>query len=158
MEKIELNPIAFVSNDRDHLRDDDWGEVVSEVRLRDDLSRELFKGLETFSHVEIVFVFHQIPADKNVPDSRHPRNNQDWPKLGLLAQRSSYHPNPIGLSTAKILDIEGSVLKVQGLDAVNGSPILDIKPVYREFLPEDTIQPQWVSELLKNYWKKSSKP
>ena len=65
MEKIELNPIAFVSNDRDHLRDDDWGEVVSEVRLRDDLSRELFKGLETFSHVEIVVVFHQIPSYKN---------------------------------------------------------------------------------------------
>ncbi|NQT62675.1 MAG: SAM-dependent methyltransferase [Candidatus Marinimicrobia bacterium] len=155
MEKIELTPIAFVSNDRDHLGDDEWGDVVSEIRLRDDLSSELLKGLETFSHVEIIFVFHRIPVDKNIPDSRHPRNNQDWPKLGLLAQRSSYHPNPIGLCTAKILGINGGVLTVQGLDAVDGSPVLDIKPVFREFIPERTKQPQWVSELLKNYWKKS---
>ncbi|MBC8375329.1 MAG: SAM-dependent methyltransferase [FCB group bacterium] len=155
MEKIELTPIAFVSNDRHHLGDDEWGDVVSEIRLREDLSGELLKGLETFSHVEIVFVFHRIPADKNIPDSRHPRNNQDWPKLGLLAQRSSYHPNPIGLSTAKILGINGGVLTVQGLDAVDGSPVLDIKPVFREFMAAKTKQPQWVSELLKNYWKKS---
>ncbi|MBT3254017.1 MAG: SAM-dependent methyltransferase [Candidatus Marinimicrobia bacterium] len=155
MEAIELTPIAFVSNNRDHLGDDNWGDVVSEIRLRDDLSVELLRGLDTFSHVEIIFVFHRIPADKKIPASRHPRNNQDWPKLGLLAQRSSYHPNPIGLSTAKILNVDAGVLTVQGLDAVDGSPVLDIKPVFQEFMPESTEQPQWVSELLKNYWKKS---
>ncbi len=155
MEKIEFAPIAYVSNDRDHLEDDDWGDVVSEIRLRDDLSPELLRGLDSFSHVEVIFVFHRIPASKKVPDLRHPRNNQAWPKLGLLAQRSSYHPNPIGLCTAKVLRVDGRVLIVQGLDAVDGSPILDIKPVFREFLPVDTKQPQWVSELLINYWKKS---
>jgi tRNA (adenine37-N6)-methyltransferase len=155
MEEIKLTPIAYVSNDRDHLDDDDWGGVVSEIRLRDDLSSELLMGLDTFSHIEIIFVFHRIPADKKVPDSRHPRNNQSWPKLGLLAQRSAYHPNPIGLCTAKILKVVDRVLTVQGLDAIDGSPVLDIKPVFREFIPGDTKQPQWVSELLKNYWKKS---
>ncbi|NQV43064.1 MAG: SAM-dependent methyltransferase [Candidatus Marinimicrobia bacterium] len=155
MEKIEFAPIAYVSNDRDHLEDDDWGDVVSKIRLRDDLSPELLRGLDTFSHVEVIFVFHRIPAKKEVPDSRHPRNNSAWPKLGLLAQRSSYHPNPIGLGTAKILRVDGRVLTVEGLDAVDGSPILDIKPIFQEFLPVDTNQPQWVSELLKNYWKKS---
>ena len=157
METIDLTPIAYVSNDRHHLEDDDWGEVISEIHLREDLSAELFMGLDTFSHVEIIFVFHRVPADKKVPDSRHPRDNQAWPKLGLLAQRSSYHPNPIGLCTAKILKVEGRVLTVKSLDAVNGSPILDIKPVFHEFIPGDTKQPQWVSELLKNYWKKSRK-
>ncbi len=154
MEKIELTPIAFISNDRHHLGDDDWGEVVSEIHLRDDLSPELLMGLDTFSHVEVIFVFHRIPAHKKVPDARHPRNNKVWPKLGLLAQRSAYHPNPIGLSTAKIISLVGRVLTVQGLDAVDGSPILDIKPVFKEFLPRDTKQPQWVSELLHNYWLK----
>ncbi|MBT3228006.1 MAG: SAM-dependent methyltransferase [Candidatus Marinimicrobia bacterium] len=156
MDKIELIPIAFVSNDRDHLADDDWGEVVSEIILRENFSSELFKGLETFSHVEVIFVFHRIPADKKVPASRHPRNNKNWPKLGLLAQRSAHHPNPIGLCTARILDVKDSVLTVQGLDAVNGSPILDIKPVFHEFTPRDTKQPGWVSELLKDYWKTDS--
>jgi len=155
MEKIELTPIAYVANNRDHLEDDDWGDMVSQIRLRDDLSAELFSGLETFSHVEVIFIFHRIPADKKVLDRRHPRNNQNWPKLGLLAQRSAYHPNPLGLCTARILAVSGRVLTVQGLDAVDGSPILDIKPVFQEFLPHQPTQPKWVSELLKDYWKKS---
>jgi len=155
LEKIELTPIAFVANDRDHLNDDDWGQVQSNICLRKDLSPELFKGLESFSHVEIIFVFHHIPEDKDIPDSRHPRDNSTWPKMGLLAQRSSYHPNPIGLTSARILNVSGGVLTVQGLDAVNGTPVLDIKPVFKEFLPENTTQPAWVSELLKDYWKKS---
>ncbi len=99
-------------------------------------------------------MFHKIPPEKKVLDSRHPRNNKNWPKLGLLAQRSAHHPNPIGLTSAKILAVKGRVLTVQGLDAVNGSPVLDIKPVFYEFTPQDTKQPPWVSELLKNYWKK----
>ena len=155
MDKIEFFPIAFISNKRDHLEDDDWGDVVSEIRLRDDLSGELFLGIDTFSHVEVIFVFHRIQTGKKIPESRHPRNNSSWPKLGLLAQRSAYHPNPIGLTTAKILDVNGSVLTVQGLDAVDGSPVLDIKPVFQEFLPQNTKQPQWVSELLIDYWKKA---
>ncbi len=155
MEKIELIPIAFVSNDRNHLGDDNWGDVISRIQLREDLAPELFMGLDSFSHVEIIFVFHRISANKITPDSRHPRNNKNWPKLGLLAQRSSYHPNPIGLSVAKILEVDGRVLTVQGLDAVDGSPILDLKPVFQEFSPKDIHQPAWVSELLKDYWKKT---
>ena len=151
---IELNPIAYVSNDRHHLEDDNWGEVVSEIRLRDDLSSELLLGLDTFSHIEVIFVFHRISVDKIIPDSRHPRNNKTWPKLGLLAQRSSYHPNPIGLCTAKLLKVVGKVVTVQGLDAVAGSPVLDIKPVFQEFSTIETTQPKWVSELLTNYWRK----
>ncbi len=155
METIDLKIIAIISNSRDHLGDDDWGDVVSTIRLSDELSPDLFKGLDTFSHVEIVFVFHELDFEKEVPDMRHPRNNQKWPSIGLLAQRSAYHPNPIGLTTAKILAVEGRELTVQGLDAVNGSPVLDIKPIFQEFLPENPQQPRWVSELLKDYWTKS---
>ncbi|MCF7826161.1 MAG: SAM-dependent methyltransferase [Candidatus Marinimicrobia bacterium] len=158
MEKIELTPIATVSNDRNHLGDDHWGEVISQIRLREDLSAALFQGLETFSHVEVIFVFHRLPADKKIPNIRHPRNNSKWPKLGLLAQRSAHHPNPIGLSTARIIGVDGKVLTVRGLDAVNGSPVLDIKPVFREFFPQDSHQPNWVSELLKNYWDRDDNP
>ena len=153
MSSIELKYIGIVANHRSDLRDDDWGDVVSTITLSDDLSSDLLMGLDTFSHIEVVFVFHRLDGDKKVPDVRHPRDNQAWPALGLLAQRSSYHPNPIGLTTAKILGVEGPVITVQGLDAVNGSPVLDIKPIFQEFLPDNHKQPQWVSELLKDYWK-----
>lgn len=155
MDQFVFTPIASVVNSRDHLNDDDWGEVVSQIHLGEGYSADLFMGLDTFSHVEIIFVFHRIPGDKNVPDTRHPRSNMDWPRLGLLAQRSAYHPNSIGLSRAEIISVEGSTLTVKGLDAVNGTPVLDIKPFFREFIPSDTQQPPWVSELLKEYWKKS---
>lgn len=155
MDHVELQIIARVNNDRDHLEDDDWGQVISEIILDPELPEELLSGLETFSHVEVLFVMHRRPIDKVIPPLRHPRNNPDWPELGLLAQRSTHHPNPLGLSSVKIIDLSGGVLKVQGLDAVNGSPVLDIKPVFKEFLPGEVKQPPWVSELLVDYWKKS---
>ncbi len=152
MERIELQVIATVSNNREHLDDDFWGAVISKITLSESLSPDLLIGLDTFSHVEIMFVFHRQDPDKKVSDTRHPRRNPDWPKSGLLAQRSSYHPNPIGITIAKIVSVKERVLTVQGLDAVNGTPILDIKPVFREFCPTEIKQPQWVSELMKSYW------
>ncbi len=152
---IQLGAIATVSNHRDELHDDDWGDVVSEITLNENLSPELLKGLSTFSHAEIIFYFDRMIADQELPPTRHPRNNQQWPRVGRLAQRSVHHPNPIGLTVVQILKVDGRILKVQGLDAVNGSPVLDIKPVFQEFLPVDVKQPPWVSELMKDYWKTS---
>ena len=152
MDRVELHVIATVSNNRDHLENDNWGAVVSQITLSEELSSDLFIGLDAFSHVEILFLFHRQNLEQKVSPTRHPRSNPDWPKIGLLAQRSSYHPNPVGFTSAKILGVKGRVLTVQGLDAVNGTPILDIKPVFREFTPAEIEQPQWVSELMKNYW------
>jgi len=152
MESVELQVIATVANNREHLEDDNWGAVVSAITLNEELPADLFIGLDAFSHVEIMFIFHHRDPDKKNADTRHPRNNPDWPKIGLLAQRSSHHPNPIGFTSAKIVSVKGRVLTVQGLDAVNGTPVLDIKPVFREFTSADIVQPQWVSELMKNYW------
>jgi len=150
----ELRPIAFVRNDRDHLDDDDWGAIRSEIILNDDLDPELLAGLASFSHVEVVFVFHRLPEGQRTPATRHPRHNTDWPRLGLLAQRSAHHPNPIGLTICQIVAVVGRTLTVQGLDAVQGSPVLDLKPVFQEFLPSDVKQPDWVSELMQNYWSR----
>ncbi len=155
MKTIELKIIATVSNDRDHLDDDDWGGVISKITLSEGLPADLLKGLDTFSHVDVMFIFHRLNIDDQQPASRHPRNNPIWPKIGLLSQRSAHHPNPIGLTTAKLLRVKGNEITVQGLDAVNGSPVLDIKPVFREFQATDTHQPNWVSELLKDYYEKS---
>ena len=149
---INLGAIATVHNDREDLRDDDWGEVISKIVLNENLSGDLLLGLSEFSHVEIIFLFHLKLVDQDMPATRHPRNNPQWPRIGRLAQRSVHHPNPIGHTSVKVIGVEGRTLTVKGLDAVNGTPVLDIKPVFREFLPKNIEQPTWVSELMEKYW------
>ena len=88
-----------------------------------------------------------------VLDARRPRNNPDWPRLGIFAQRGKNRPNRLGSTVVRILGREGRTLRVAELDAVDGTPVLDIKPVMREFLPRgDVRQPSWVAELMRDYW------
>jgi len=155
MTKIILNPIGYVHNARIDLDDDNWGGVVSEIRLDEFLPEESLDGIETFSHAEIIFYFGQVANQENIPVSRNPRGNKDWPKVGVFAQRNKDRPNHIGLTVASIRKREGRSLYVKGLDAIDGTPVLDIKPVFAEFLPRETIlQPEWSHELMKDYWGK----
>ena len=152
--KIELTPIGYVKNSRKDISDDFWGEVVSEIELTEKFSEDSLKGITEFSHAEVVFYFHKADESKVITGARHPRGNSNWPECGVFAQHVKDRPNHIGLTIVKILSTAGSVLSVKGLDAIDGTPILDIKPVVREFLPrEDITQPEWVSELMKDYWK-----
>jgi tRNA (Thr-GGU) A37 N-methylase len=83
----------------------------------------------------------------------HPRNNGDWPKVGIFAQREKNRPNQIGTTICRIAKIEGRTLYVEGLDAVDGTPVLDIKLWVTEFGPRgSTFQPSWVTELMQSYW------
>ena len=150
---ITLTPIGIVKNSRPQVEDDNWGAVVSEIVLQRPPDAEALQGIEDFSHAEILFYFHQVPDAKIETRARHPRNNPDWPKVGILAQRGKNRPNRLGLTTVKIIRREGASLLVEGLDAIDGTPVLDIKPVMREFLPRGEIhQPEWASELMRNYW------
>jgi len=153
MSEILLKPIGYVHNGRLGLGDDDWGGMTSEIRLEDSLPEESLNGTEGFSHAEIVFYFDRVGSVADIPMVRHPRGNQDWPEVGVFAQRNKDRPNHIGLTVVGIVRHEGRSLYVEGLDAIDGTPVLDIKPVYREFLPQGTIrQPGWSHELMKNYW------
>ena len=150
---INLSAIAFVKNIRAEIEDDHWGDVVSIIELDSAFSEEALFQIESFSHAEIVFYFHLVNEDKIETGARHPRNNQSWPKVGIFAQRGKNRPNRLGVTTVKILKREGRQLFVQGLDAIDGTPVLDIKPVIKEFLPREEIrQPVWATELMKNYW------
>lgn len=150
---INLSPIAFVKNIRAEIQDDHWGDVVSVIELDSAFSEEALFQIESFSHVEIIFYFHLVDENKIETGARHPRNNQSWPKVGIFAQRGKNRPNRLGVTTVKILKREGRQLFVQGLDAIDGTPVLDIKPVMKEFLPREEIhQPVWATELMKNYW------
>lgn len=148
-----VEPIGLVRNSRQQVEDDNWGGIVSEIVLQGALDAEALTGLAAFSHAEILFYFHQVPDAKIETRARHPRNNPAWPKVGILAQRGKNRPNRLGLTTVKIIRCEGASLFVEGLDAIDGTPVLDIKPVMQEFQPQGEIrQPAWASELMKNYW------
>lgn len=149
--EIIVKPIGYVRNVRKEVEDDNWGEVVSEIVI--EIGEEALQGLEGFSHAEIIFYFDQVDESRIVTGARHPRNNTEWPQVGILAQRGKNRPNRIGLTSVNLLKREGNVLFVAGLDALDGTPVLDIKPVMQEFQPRGEIrQPAWASELMKNYW------
>jgi tRNA-Thr(GGU) m(6)t(6)A37 methyltransferase TsaA len=150
--EIVVQPVAFVKNTRNEIVDDFWGSVVSEIVLVDSIPADAFDGLDAFSHLEIIFHFNQSDPAKIV-FSGHPRGNKDWPHIGIFAQRKKDRPNALGLTVVELVKREGNTIWVKYLDAIDGTPIIDIKPVMKEFLPSATIrQPQWSVELMKDYW------
>jgi tRNA-Thr(GGU) m(6)t(6)A37 methyltransferase TsaA len=154
--KFVLTPIAHVFNSRTTLDDDLWGGILSEIILEESLPDDCLDEIEKFSHAEILFYFDKVEADKIVNFSRHPRGNSSWPKAGIFAQRNKDRPNHIGLTIVQIIKRGSRSLFVRGLDAVDGTPVIDIKPVMVEFLPREPIyQPEWSHELMKEYWNKN---
>jgi tRNA-Thr(GGU) m(6)t(6)A37 methyltransferase TsaA len=148
-----LSPIAYIYNSRTTLLDDHWGDIVSEIVLEESVPDESLDGIDKFSHAEILFYFDKVEDDKKFKYSRHPRENVSWPKVGVFAQRNKDRPNHIGLTIVRIIERGSRSLYVQGLDAVNGTPVLDMKPIMVEFLPfEPVFQPDWSHELMKEYW------
>ena len=140
-------------NDRKEMGDDYWGGILSQIVIELPLGAEALQGIEDFSHAEVIFYFDQVDEGRIVTGARHPRNNPDWPKVGILAQRGKNRPNRLGLTTVKIIKREENILSVSGLGAVDGTPVLDLKPVMREFLPDGPVrQPAWVRELMAHYW------
>lgn len=151
---IIANPIGYVRNSRQTPEDDGWGEIESEILINGELGEECLEQIESFSHIEIIYYFHLVNEQKIETGARHPRNNLGWPKVGIFAQRGKNRPNRLGATIAKLLRREGRTLFVAGLDAIDGTPVLDIKPVMREFLPHEEIkQPDWSIELMQNYWE-----
>ena len=94
-----------------------------------------------------------MTPDRIVTDARHPRNNPAWPRVGIFAQRGKNRPNRLGSTMVRVLGVRGRELHVAELDAIDGTPVLDIKPVLREFLPRTAVeQPSWATELMERYW------
>jgi len=155
MKPIHIEPIGHVISDIENQRDEQWGGIVAEIRLDESRFEPVaFDGLRDFSHVEVLFHFDQVPESGIAMKTRHPRENPKWPEVGIFAQRGRKRPNRIGVTICEIVSVSGLSLRVRGLDALNGSPVLDIKPVMAEFLPEKEIvrQPQWSRELMSTYF------
>jgi len=151
IEKVEA--IGFVSAIRRQAEDDFWGGEEACIALTDQFTAEAFEGIMEFSHVEVLFLFHEVPPGEIVTGSRHPRNNPAWPAVGIFAQRGKSRPNRIGSTICRVARVEGTRLFVSELDAIDGTPVLDIKPVMAEFLPRGEVrQPAWSHELMRQYW------
>ena len=150
---ITLEPIGEVRSARHEPVDDDWDSVAARIELRSDVPAESLDGIEEFSHAEIVYHFDRVADSAIERGARHPRGNRAWPRVGIFAQRAKDRPNRIGSTICRIRRREGRRLFVAELDAIDGTPVLDVKPVMTEFLPREPVhQPEWSRELMRHYW------
>ncbi|MFD2169867.1 tRNA (N6-threonylcarbamoyladenosine(37)-N6)-methyltransferase TrmO [Tumebacillus lipolyticus] len=151
---IEIRPIGVVRSPRAEAIDDYWGAVESVIELdADQFTEEVVAGLSDFSHLDVIFFMNRVKAEKIETIARHPRGNTEWPKVGIFAQRAKGRPNRIGVTNCQLVKVEGLRLTVRGLDAIDGTPVVDLKPYMGEFGPRGEIrQPEWSHVLMKEYF------
>jgi tRNA-Thr(GGU) m(6)t(6)A37 methyltransferase TsaA len=152
MADVEARPIGVVRCPVGEPRDEDWGDVVSDVCFDQDLTAGL-AGIEQFSHALVVFWMHESSFRADTDLVRRPRGRADMPELGIFAQRARHRPNPIGITAVRVLGRKGAVVSVQGLDAIDRTPVLDFKPYVPVFdgRPDATV-PDWMVRLMKGYF------
>lgn len=149
---MDITAIGTVHSPVREAVDEGWGDVISTIRLRDEYTRA-FDGIEGFSHAIVVFWMHLTTFNPETDLVRRPRGRSDMPEAGILAQRARHRPNPIGITAVQILERDRNVLTVRGLDAVDGTPVVDIKPYVPAFDRVDgaTI-PEWMERLMSGYF------
>lgn len=148
VELITIEPIGRVVGGRAEVVDDDWAGVKAMIVLDD-----RFPSDASFSHLEVLFHFDRVDPTEVHTGACRPRGRDDWPEVGIFAQRAKARPNRLGLTTVEIVRVEGRRIGVRGLDAVDGTPVVDVKPTMQEFLPRsEVVQPAWSVELMSGYW------
>ena len=150
---IELEPIGHVRGGRVDPIDDGWGAEHCTIVTTDRFGDDALAGLDSFSHVEVVFHFHLVDEASVVVGARRPRGRAHWPEVGIFAQRGRVRPNRLGVSVAELVRVDGSRVEVRGLDAIDGTPVLDLKPYLRGFAPRgEVVEPEWATEIMSGYW------
>lgn len=125
--EMNLIPIGFVKNKITEPKRENWESVISEIIINEDL-KEALSRIEEFSHIIVIYWMHKVSPSQRSVVKVHPKSDRNLPLVGVLTSRSPARPNPIGITTVKLLDRRDNVLKVIGLDAIDGTPVLDIKP------------------------------
>ncbi|MGY4710595.1 SAM-dependent methyltransferase [Mycolicibacterium sp. CBM1] len=150
---FHVEPIGTVASSRLEPIDDGWDNETASIVISDRFEESALDGLADFSHVEVVYLFDRVAPEKVDVGARRPRGNPDWPMVGIFAQRGKNRPNRIGVTTCRLIGVQGRVVTVAGLDAIDGTPVLDIKPYFAEFGPRgDVHQPDWTHQLMRQYW------
>ena len=149
---VFLKPIGKVVSPVSNPVDEKWGDVVSEIHLKKEFASGL-TGLETFSHIVVVYLMHESSWNADVDLVRRPQGRVDMPLTGIFAQRAKHRPNPVGITAVPVISITENVIKVKGLDAINNSPVIDIKPYFPVFdAVDDPVVPEWVNKLMEHYF------
>ncbi|QNS08391.1 SAM-dependent methyltransferase [Streptomyces xanthii] len=151
---MTLRPVGRVVGGRSEMVEDDWHDVRAVIRLDDEsFTASAVLGLECFSHLEVVFVFDRIHPAEVRTEPRPPRGNPSADPVGVFAHRGPYRPNRLGVSRCRLLAVDGLSLQVADLDALSGTPVLDIKPYLVEFAPRHPVtQPAWATTLMNSYY------
>lgn len=131
--------------------DMNWGDVISEIVLKPEYAPGLL-GLGEFSHAMILTFLHEAKYDPEVHLRRHPQERHDMPLLGIFAQRARHRPNRIGVTACEIVEVSESSVKVRALDAINGTPIIDVKPYVPVYDRKDASIPEWMENMMKGYF------
>lgn len=142
--EFAIKPVGIVRNSITDIEYHEWKNIVSAVEINPEYTEALY-SIDQFSHIIVIFWFHRSPEFSPSHYKVHPRGRRDLPLVGLFSTRSPHRPNPIGVTVTRLLEKKDNILSVKGLDAVNGTPVLDIKP----YIPRgDAVAsariPQWV--------------
>lgn len=151
MQNIIMQPIGYVKNCIENKKDVSWGEYVSAIMLGEEYYTGL-KGLEDFSHVIVIYYLDKAKYEKDKHLQRRPQNREDMLLVGIFSQRGKDRPNTIGMTSVEILSVDEKSITVKGLDAIDGTPVLDIKPYYPVYDKKDAYVPEWVTRLMEHYF------
>lgn len=151
MQDIIMNPIGYVRNNVQNKKDVSWGEDFSTIILNEEYHTGL-KGLEDFSHAIIIYYLDKAEFQKDKHLQRRPQNREDMPLVGIFSQRGKDRPNKIGMTSVQIVSVDDTALVIKGLDAIDGTPVLDIKPYYPVYDRKDANVPEWVNRLMEHYF------
>ncbi|QEV04897.1 SAM-dependent methyltransferase [Streptomyces hirsutus] len=151
----EVRPIATVVGGHTRVLDDYQGGVRSIIRLHDEYPLETLQGIEEFSHLTVTWRFHLASPEEVQLHARSPRRNTRWPATGTFVHRNHRRPNQLAISYPRLLDVDGRDLLVTDLDAVDGTPVIDLAPYFEQMGPRGTVrQPAWPGEMLDPaYWR-----
>jgi len=148
IKEIRMKPIGYVrrASKEEDVKD---RNLISRIVIRKDLTKAL-EGIDDFSHVFVIFYMHQVSQKEKQTLKVHPRGRIDLPLLGVFATRTAFRPNPIGLTLVELLERKNNVLVVKGLDAFDGTPVLDVKPADSRDMVANPRVPQWLKKLHEN--------
>ena len=150
--RYELKPIGFVESPVKAPVDENWGSVTSRIVLQPEYAAGL-TGLESFSHLIVVTYLHHASFESSRHLQRRPRGLVQMPQVGIFAQRAKDRPNPLGVTVVRILSVEQGAIVVRGLDAIDETPVVDLKPYYPQYDAVDSpVVPAWVHELMRGYF------
>ena len=150
--KIEFNSIGMISSSVENKKDTSWGEDVSQIIIDEKYEKGLV-GLSEFSHLVVVYYLDKSSFNMEKHLIRRPQNRKDMPMVGILSQRAKDRPNPIGITSVEIVTVNKNIVTVKGLDAIDNTPVLDIKPYYPMYdCKENVVVPEWVKLLMEHYF------